>query len=270
MIRYIFVFALGFVFLTGHAAKPGRTDASPYVFKPRQDAWLVSAAVGGVLGGMWLRTQSVAADEKCIGQLNKADINGFDRHATSNWSLQSRDLTDVALMATFAGGLPLVFSDAARDDKWVIALMAAETVLLTWSAAQLSKSGFSRTRPYAYNPAVPDHERLSLHARESFYSRTTSLAFASAVFCSTLFDAYYPESAHKKWVWVGSLGFASLTAYLSVDSGNHFPTDVIAGALTGSLIGWLVPRIHQNKETPLSITPATNGREMGLMLRYEF
>ena len=39
-----------------------------------------------------------------------------------------------------------------------------------------------------------------------------------------------------------------LTAYGRVQSGDHFPTDVIAGAMAGAGIGILVPHLHRSDE----------------------
>lgn len=81
----------------------------------------------------------------------------------------------------------------------------------------------------------------------SFFSGHTSLAFGSAVFASTLFDHYYPESSLRPWVWGSSLAIASGMGYLRYASGKHFPTDIIVGALVGSAIGYVIPKLHKQK-----------------------
>ncbi len=41
-----------------------------------------------------------------------------------------------------------------------------------------------------------------------------------------------------------SHGGASGVGVLRIDSGSHFPTDVLAGAALGAGIGWLVATVH--------------------------
>ncbi len=46
---------------------------------------------------------------------------------------------------------------------------------------------------------------------------------------------------------------ASFVAYLRVISGMHFLTDVITGAVIGSLIGHIIPEIHRSGDKPVKI-----------------
>ena len=58
----------------------------------------------------------------------------------------------------------------------------------------------------------------------------------------------------KLGLWSGAVLIPATAAYLRVQSGKHFPTDVMAGYAVGAAIGWLVPHLHKTK-TPLSIAP---------------
>jgi membrane-associated phospholipid phosphatase len=40
------------------------------------------------------------------------------------------------------------------------------------------------------------------------------------------------------------LGTAAAVGGLRIAAGKHFPTDILAGAAVGSLVGYLVPRLH--------------------------
>jgi undecaprenyl-diphosphatase len=83
---------------------------------------------------------------------------------------------------------------------------------------------------------------------------------------STTFAAEYPGSKWKIPVIAGSYTLAAGIAALRIASGNHFITDVLAGAAIGSLYGWLVPFLHQRRNTNVAITPVANG----LMVSYKF
>ena len=63
-----------------------------------------------------------------------------------------------------------------------------------------------------------------------------------------VYSKYYPDSKWKTAVWGSSLLMASITASLRVISGMHFLSDVLIGAAVGSLIGYLVPLIHEINE----------------------
>ena len=47
--------------------------------------------------------------------------------------------------------------------------------------------------------------------------------------------------------------------FLITLAGNHFPTDIIAGAIVGSVVGFLIPLIHEsNEEEKQLVMPAGN------------
>ena len=95
------------------------------------------------------------------------------------------------------------------------------------------------------------------------------MAFASAVFLSTVHDAYHPGSASSPYIWAGSLLAAAAVGVMRIESGEHFPTDVIAGAAVGSAIGYLIPRVHRVDTGRFSLTPVLRGSEVGIALEME-
>jgi membrane-associated phospholipid phosphatase len=44
-----------------------------------------------------------------------------------------------------------------------------------------------------------------------------------------------PGNIHRSFLWAGGTLLAAATGVFRVLSGNHFPTDVLAGAAVGSL-----------------------------------
>lgn len=190
-----------------------------------------------------------------LHKLSRENINSFDRAATYNWSPSSAEWSDVLLITAIASPLLLFTSSAVRNDAGTFSTMYLQNILTTYSISHLPKV-IRRFRPYVYNDLVSDEIRLQPAATHSFFSAHTSEAFASVVFLSTTFGKYNPDSNLKPYIWASSLLLATATGYLRYTSGNHFPTDIITGAVIGSLVGYLIPLLHENDEKNPSNIPA--------------
>ncbi|MBD2755230.1 phosphatase PAP2 family protein [Spirosoma validum] len=208
-----------------------------------------------------------------IATLNRADVNSFDQSATEHWSPTAAKLSHATLAGTIAlaGGLA-IGTKPIRQDLKTVAVMYVETMLLGNGIERTVKGITQRTRPFVYNPAVPLDEKLDRDARQSFFSGHATNAFASAVFASEVFRHYFPHSRLKPVVWVGSLGLATATAVLRYEGGKHYPTDLIAGAAFGSLVGWGIPKLHEVKNSGtigcrLDIQPWSSGYANGIYVR---
>lgn len=91
--------------------------------------------------------------------------------------------------------------------------------------SQVLKAYFERPRPPLVG--IEAIVRAPHYGGYSFPSNHASNMFCLAVFVAL----YFPRA---RWVF---LTIAALTAYSRVYCGVHFPSDVLAGALIGSLIG---------------------------------
>ena len=91
-----------------------------------------------------------------------------------------------------------------------------------------------------------------------------------AVFLSTVYSDYYPDSDWKYAVWGASLLTASVIGYLRYESGSHFPTDILTGAIVGSAIGYLIPFIHRSENENLDISFGLGRNNTSLNLRFNF
>ncbi|UCF64870.1 MAG: phosphatase PAP2 family protein, partial [bacterium] len=158
-----------------------------------------------------------------------------------------------------------------QEDWQTFSVMYLQTVMFANFIPMVSKGRVKRIRPYVYNENAPLEKKLETDAQLSFYSGHTTNAFASAVFFSTTFSHYYPNSRWKPYVWAGSLSLASMVGYLRFEAGKHFPTDILVGAVVGSTIGFFIPYLHQEKKsargTELSFSSLQN---VGFHLRFKF
>jgi len=198
-------------------------------------------------GSLYLGARMNSLSETQISRLDRTDVNRFDRGATFNYSKTAATISDWGMHACLILPGTLILDGRMREDAATIALLYFETMALAGATTELAKTSFRRIRPYAYNPDVPIESKKTLDTRKSFFSGHTSTSFASALFFAKVFGDYYPDSRWKPWVWAGAISVASTVACSRVAAGKHFPTDVLAGALIGSLAGYLVPKMHEKR-----------------------
>ena len=238
------------------------------------DEWLD----GGLTAGGVALVSSAAAVHRgqeplTVGKitgLDPADINGFDRSATERWSTSAQDVSDALVLTLLAAPLGLAVVTPGSRQSWTVAAMYGEAMLVNNGLGELLKRVTSRTRPFVYNadPDVPDELRSELGARRSFPSGHTSNAFAAAAFLSSVYAKLHPGSSARTWIWAGSLTLAATTGYMRYQGGKHYPTDIISGAIIGSLVGWGVPKLHEVDDVDLTVAPSGDGTAIGLMLRH--
>lgn len=159
------------------------------------------------------------------------------------------------------------------DNEWLgLGVMYAETMLWAYGAKEWTKLLVYRCRPYMYYDSYPEDKLADGDWNCSFPSGHTTGAFAGAAFVSYVFNQYYPDSKWKYAVTGASFGLAATTGILRMCSGNHYFTDVLAGALIGTIFGFAVPYMHtdlyysqfKKKGTSVAVTP------MGLNLQIKF
>ncbi len=148
--------------------------------------------------------------------------------------------------------------------------MYGEVLLIGNGLGELLNGVTNRTRPFVYNrdQRIPVEAKLEVEARRAFPSGHTFNAFSAAVFLSSVYAKLHPGSSARPWIWAGSLTLAAATGYMRYRGGKHFPTDIISGAIIGSLLGWGVPKLHEVDNVNLTIAPSGGGITIGLMLRH--
>jgi len=191
-----------------------------------------------------------------IASLSRNDINKFDRSAAGNWSPTGDRLSNVTLATAMISPIAFLLNDTTRNDFMVIGVMYGESMLLAGGLNVATKNITQRKRPFVYNDNTPHNEKKKRDVMFSFYSGHTAQAFNSAVFFSTVFSDYFPQSQWRYIVWGTSLLAASTTGYLRYHAGKHYPTDIIAGAIVGSMTGWAVPALHRNKNENIAFKMA--------------
>lgn len=151
---------------------------------------------------------------------------------------------DMALVPLTVYGGEFLMRNLPKKDGIAVSVMYLESVLLSQTIKDFMKISLLRARPYMYFPGY-DATAIKYHDFEfSMPSGHTMNAFMSAAFMTYTFCAYYPESKWRLPVIATSYAIALGTGALRMASGNHFFTDVLAGAGIGTACGLLIPFVH--------------------------
>ncbi|MFA6596546.1 MAG: phosphatase PAP2 family protein [Ignavibacteriaceae bacterium] len=240
---------------------------SPYKISWEKDALILGTGTAVSVLGYSLEQKINPLSVQEISALSRNDVNAFDRSATYNWSKNLTTLSDVSVAITMLSPLTLFLDKNVQKDFQTISAMYFETLLFATFIPSIAKGTSIRVRPFVYNADAPQGIKLEAEAKKSFFSGHTTVAFASAVFLSSVYDGYFPDSKYKKYIWAGSLVTASVVGYLRYASGNHYPTDILTGAVVGSAIGYLIPYLHKTKGNLSDIFPTLNHAN-GLSIHY--
>lgn len=248
--------------------------SSPYTINAKKELPFIASGLGLLSSGIVIRE---IKDVKPFTQseLNNLDgsrINSFDRPAIYNNSLSARNTSDILQFTSLA--LPSLFLINKNTRKNVLPLfiIGVEVYSITAGLTLVSKYGFNRARPLAYNSSFSFNDRTSNTARLSFISGHTSTSAALSVFTAKVITDFHPDMKKgiKIGLWSVALALPAATGYYRVKGGKHFKTDVITGYAVGAIVGWLVPHLHKHKNSQkLSINTFNQDGMNGLTLNWK-
>lgn len=261
--------------------RPARADDPPrekdqhFTVDPVSDIVLTSAGGGlSILLSLILQTGEIRPSPLQPGDQNK--LLGIDSIAvTQTLDPHAASFSNAGLYTAVGFAVLDPFLSAYRDgwDAGVVDLvMYAETISLTESLTDITKIAVRRPRPLDYiqcqHASALTGSCSSTDLELSFFSGHSATVAAITGTASYLAFTRSPRSP-RPWITLG-LGTALTTfvAYERVRSGEHFPTDVIAGALAGASVGVLVPHLHRHSsESPpvwIGLSPLRGGLGVGV------
>lgn len=211
------------------------------------------------------------SDPETITNLNKTDVNRFDRWGIRPYNKKVDRLSYIPFYASMPMPVVFLFDKRMRKDIVKLSFMYLEAMSITGILYTGSSFLTNRYRPYVYSEETPLDYRTRGGGKNSFYAGHVALVATSTFFLAQTWADYHPES-HAKWAFYALATAATgYTAYMRHRGGLHFPSDVLLGAAQGTITGLLVPRLHKTKwmkNRNLTILPFT-GQSSGLAVLYK-
>ncbi len=233
---------------------PGRelcaatAESSPFAIDYYYDLPIGAVAASLTISGLILEHRVDGWDGE---HYKKRDINEFDRLWYNEYRTAVDDMGTITATANVLA-LPIgiyametVLGNLPPMELTTLGVMLAESYLTGYGIRNIIKSTVRRPRPYMYTGKWEEKHLEDGDFTLSFPSGHTTDAFMGATFLSYTFWKYYPESKFRIPVIAASYTLAATTGFLRVASGNHFMTDVLAGAALGTAVGFLVPFVHE-------------------------
>lgn len=168
-------------------------------------------------------------DIDLLNKINPPNPGSGYWHTTSN---SANWLPVAGITATFLTGTIQHNKNLQQESYKGIVNIAISTAV-----SQLLKISIQRTRPaLAYPTIVYEAEPIG-SATYSFPSGHTTLAFTYATTLTLQYKKWYV--AVPAYLWAGSVGYSRM--YL----GKHYPTDVLAGAVLGTISTLLSDKLNK-------------------------
>ncbi len=260
------------------AKKAALTPIIPSPNNPTQPAFQLYVeidppilAIGAVFAAARLvRTQSAFCAPLC-GTMPDSVISGpfasLDKLTAGYYSAGWSTASDIGLYGLGAAAAVVLFADEGFLDTINDAVVIGESVLSANAVASVMTLAAGRPRPFLYSTKAPESVRTSADAGLSFLSSHTSMSFALTASLAVTERRLHPGSPRAKIILAAGLAISSFIGLARVESGYHFITDVIGGAVVGSSLGVLIPSLHNS---PVHVVPVANPNGGGLGLQGTF
>lgn len=189
------------------------------------------------------------------------------------------ELSVAATWPFFADALTSVWwYHGDRDTAQAMAVLDLETLAIAGAVQGVTNVVVSRPRPYASSCGTPELPAAALDCGptteyRSFFSGHATFTFtAAALVCLNHSDTDLLGSPWDALTCGGGYLLATTTSVFRLFADLHYSSDVIAGALVGTLIGYGVPYLHRHLGgadggTALQLVPSRNG--LGLLVSFQ-
>jgi membrane-associated phospholipid phosphatase len=213
----------------------------------------------GLSAATWLVPQLFIGDLVSAScPCDRVDLPAIDRVALDRSSSRIALGSHVLVAAMLVAPVALDVIDVRRaGGDWRVAgedlVIMGEAVLVDGALDEVVKLAVQRPRPRVYTNLPGELAKPDNYL--SFYSGHTSTAFAAGMSYATTFALRHPDSPWRWVIYGGAAVAGSAVGSLRVLAGRHFTTDVLAGALAGTVVGLAVPRLHRRRALSVAVGP---------------
>ena len=182
--------------------------------------------------------------------------NSFDQFFRNKlrWDLDEIDnaktASDILLYGLFLGGIPFTPLISDGDYKTMV-LANVEIMAINGLVTNLVKHTVDRKRPSSYYQTRDEGG----DTYKSFFSGHTSQAFSIGTSTAIMLSRSHPDK--KYLIWGSAITLAATTGYFRIAADKHYMTDVLSGALVGSIIGFWVQKKHAKTYFSIGVDPAS-------------
>lgn len=230
-------------------------NSQEFEFDRQIDIPLSIASSGVLASGYYLRTNDSKLDNSFEIKSNTWLNENFDNYFKFSENESLSEISDYFVYSLLAA--PIIYSATESIDEtfWATNLFYAQAQFFNVGINFSVKDLILRQRPFESQEIENPKENLLYDEMASFYSGHTTVAFASAVFLGLISEKQFGNNKFSGLVWSLGLGLASSTGILRVLSGNHYISDVIIGAIMGSLISYTILEIHKKNHNNSEQSP---------------
>ncbi len=192
-------------------------------------------------------------------------LNGVDRGIRDALRWSNTDAANVlsgafgfvvAPVTAFGLGALAANHDGRIKDWPYDAMVVFESAVIAADLNQGIKLLVGRERPYIH--VLPASQKpVDSEDNLSFYSGHTTLAFSLAVSAGTI--ASMRGYRYAPLIWATGLSIGVGTGYLRIAGDRHYFTDVLGGAIMGSIVGFIVPYWFHQGGTKMDAMPVPGG-----------
>ena len=172
-------------------------------------------------------------NESDIAMLSKRNIFPVDRFMIKPYS---KELSNSGTALTFVSLATAGFATMHDEPNYWDNFFVLSDIFVTQTAiAHWTKSLSLRDRPYLYCKETEFSKKTSKDARLSFYSLHSSVVFSVAYY--NYF--YHEQTVQDPFLTTSLYVIAAATGVSRIMSGEHFVSDILVGAVLGSVISYI-------------------------------
>ena len=180
---------------------------------------------------LWYHAWCVDAPSPCV----QTAVGSFDQIVFKYHSITADFLSNILQNGVGIAALLAAWLILKNKTKFApVALYLTRTTL--WNGALLEgiRALVQRPRPLVFQNPLGDGAQINQYT--SFYSGHTSFVAMASLASFLWLYQYLPKSKKPFLALTLFVLLTTLTGALRVIGGRHFPTDVLAGALAGTLV----------------------------------